>query len=135
MTTPFQSPIRNQADLETLWRALMGELGFSRTSVWLMLLEADGTPVPTLVPIDDIPTRPTQAVENLTGLLVGLVPAGGSVAFLLTRPGPDSELTPMERAWTRALQVVSRNVGATVWPVHRANDEALHVCRTDDLAA
>ena len=135
MTTDFHSPIRTQSDLEALWRGLMGELGFSRTSLWLMMLEADGTPVPTLLPIDGIPTRPTDAVEGLTGLLLGLVPPGGSVAFLLTRPGVDGPLTPSERAWTRALEIVSRNVGGAAWPVHRANDEALRACTPDDLAA
>ena len=135
MTTPDLTPVHDQTDLEALWRRLMGELGFSRTTLWWLLIEADGTPVPTLIPFDDIPTRPTDAVERLTAVLVHLVPAGGSVAFLLTRPGVDGPLTPSERAWTRALQIVSRNVGSTVWPVHRANDQALHVCSPDDLAA
>jgi hypothetical protein len=137
MTAHLDVPhtIHTQADLETLWTGLMGDLGFSRTSLWLLFLEADGTVVKGLTAIDDLPTRPTDAVENLTGLLSQVVPPSGSVAFLLTRPGPDSALTPMERAWTRALQIVSRNVGTSVWPVHRANDEALHVCSPDELAA
>jgi hypothetical protein len=138
MTTtpaPDLSPIRCQADLEHLWRTLMGRLGFSRTSLWFVLLGADGTPFPTVVPLDDIPSRPTQAVDNLTSLLTHLVEPGGSVVVLLTRPGADGPLTPSELAWTRALEVVQRNVGSVSWPVHRANDDALRVCSPDDLAA
>ena len=130
-----QPPIRTQSDLEALWRSLMGPLGFSRTTLWMLLLGPDGRPLPHVIQVDDIPTRPTGAVENLTGLLTGLVEPGGSVVFLLSRPGVDGPPTPSERAWTRALQVVGRNLGPTVWPVHLANDQALRVCTPDDLAA
>jgi hypothetical protein len=137
MTPHLDEPttVRTQAELEALWRRLMGDLGFGRTTLWLLLLEGTGDVLPVVVPIDDIPTRPTDAVERLSGLLVHLVPPGGSVAFLLTRPGADAALTPSERAWVRALEIVARNVGSTVWPVHRANDEALRACTPDDLAA
>jgi hypothetical protein len=141
MTTPSpgrpdqQPPIRTQSDLEALWRRLMGRLGFSRTTLWLVLLDADGRPTPVVIPIDDIPSRPTDAVEHLSDLLAHLVQPGGSVVFLLSRPGPDGPLTPSERAWTRALEIVGRNVGSTVWPVHRANNAALRACTPDELAA
>ena len=136
LTSPAdQPPVRTQADLDELWRSLMGPLGFGRTTLWTLLLEADGRVPGDLLPLDGIPTRPTDVVGRLTALLRHLVPPGGSVAFLLTRPGVDSAITPSERAWVRALEIVGRNVGTTVWPVHRANDEALHACTPDDLAA
>ncbi len=128
-------PVHTQADLESFWRRLMGDLGFSRTTLWLVMLDDAGKVLPTIVPIDDIPSRPTDAIERLTELLSHLVPPGGSVAFLLTRPGPDGPITLPERAWTRALGIVSGNVGARTWPVHRANDQALRACTPDDLAA
>lgn len=130
-----QPPIRTQSDLEALWRRLMGDLGFSRTTLWLVLLDADGRPTPVVIPIDDIPPRPVDAVEHLTGLLAHLVQPGGSVVFLLSRPGPDGPPTSSERAWIRALEIIGGNVGSTVWPVHRANDQALRVCTPDDVAA
>ena len=130
-----QPPVHSQADLEALWRDFMGPLGFSRTTLWIVFLEADGTLLPTVLPIEDIPSRPTDALDGLTEVCRGLTPAGGSVAFLLTRPGPDEPITPAERAWTRALGLVGQRVGATVWPVHRANDDALRACTPDDLAA
>jgi hypothetical protein len=137
MTPHLDEPttIHTQADLEALWRRLMGKLGFGRTTLWMLMLDASGEVLPVVVPIDDIPSRPADAVENLTEILSGVLLPGGSAAFLLTRPGADGPITTSERAWTRALQVVARNVGATVWPVHRANDEALRVCTPDDLAA
>ena len=137
MTPQLHEPttIRTQADLEALWRRLMGDLGFGRTTLWMLMLDGDGEVLPVVVPIEDIPARPTDAVENLTQILTYVVPTGGSAAFLLSRPGPDGPLTASERAWTRALGYVGRNVGPTVWPVHRANDQALHVCTPDDLAA
>jgi len=127
--------IRTQTDLEALWRTLMGDLGFSRTTLWLLLMDHAGEVLPVVVPIEDIPSRPTDAVENLTGVLTHVVPPGGSAAFLLTRPGADGPLTPSERAWTRALEVVAANLGPTRWPVHRANDVALRPCTPDELAA
>lgn len=132
---PDQTHVHTQADLEVLWRRLLGDLGFGRSTLWMLLLKDDGLVLPVVVPVDDIPERPTSGIEGLTEMLHHVVPPGGSVAFLLSRPGPDAPLSPAEKAWTRALAVVSSQVGATVWPVHRANDDALRVCSPDDLAA
>ena len=113
----------------------MGKLGFGRMTLWLVFLEADGSVLPAIVPIEDIPPRPTDELVGLTDLCRHFVQPGGSVAFLLTRPGADAPITPAERAWTRALGIVGQRLSSTVWPVHRANDEARRACTPDDLAA
>ena len=46
----------------------MGRLGFGRTSLWMLLLEPDGTPVPHVVEIDEIPARPDDTLDGLRDL-------------------------------------------------------------------
>ena len=125
-------PIRNRVDLEHLWRALMGELGFSRRCLWLLFLTPDGRPGP-LIPIDDLPDGPYDVpVDDLVALCREILQGpggGGSVAFLITRPGRDPWHIG-DRAWGRYLTAAAQelggeDVGGRVWPVHRANDAAL----------
>lgn len=44
----FRPVISSQADLEAAWRFLMKPLGFSGESLWFMLVEPDGTVVPSI---------------------------------------------------------------------------------------
>ena len=130
-------PVRTQADLHRLWRALMGPLGFGGRSLWMLLLERDGQPTKHLVQIDDMPAAPDEIMQDqlahfLSDLLQELGPC--QVAFLLSRPGRDG-LTEGDRAWASVLDGVVRREGLRVWPVHRANDRELVVIAPDDLAA
>jgi hypothetical protein len=130
--TPQETLIRNNQDLESLWRSLMGDGGFSRRSVWLLFLGPDGRPTPTLVPIDDIPPRPvSQFQENLryiTRELVGTQDIA-SIAMLLSRPGP-ATMTDEDRAWARALHEISGD-----WPPFLAVADSVQMFAPDDLIA
>lgn len=138
LTNPENTPpVRTQADLERLWRALMGPLGFGGRSLWMLLLEEDGRPTQHLLQIEDMPAAPDEREqEHLGHFLSHLVGDLGpcQVAFLLSRPGRDG-LTGGDRAWASLLTGVLSREGLRTWPVHRANDRELVVIAPDDLAA
>jgi hypothetical protein len=128
-------PIRSQADLEHLWRTLVGPSAFARRSVWFTILDAEQRSTPALVQIDELPQAPgDRGLDNLVEVCEHLIEPGGSVAFLLTRPGRGG-MTADDRAWARALTAAVRRAGLPAWPVHRANRDELVVCSPDDLAA
>ena len=130
-------PVRTQADLHRLWRALMGPLGFGGRSLWLLFLEEDGQPTPHLVQLEDMPAEPDeQTRDNLAHFLSDLFRELGScqMVFLLSRPGLDG-LTDGDREWASLLESILRQAGLRVWPMHRANDRELVVITPDDLAA
>ena len=132
LRTPHDTVIRNADDLQTLWRDLMGDGGFSRRSVWLLFLDEDSRPSPVLVPIDDIPTSPVPAfVDNLRYIARELVGADdfASVAMLLSRPGHKT-MSENDRAWARALGQVS-----PVWPIFLAVADSVQMFAPDDLIA
>jgi hypothetical protein len=126
---PDQMPaVRTAADLHRAWRALMGDLGFTRRTLWLLVLGPDGRPLGPLLNLDDLPDGPYDlGVDQLTSLCRELLDGpgqGGSLAMLITRPGRD-EWHVGDRAWGRYLTAVAEQVGGRVWPVHRANDREL----------
>lgn len=127
--------IRNQQDLEDVWHDLMGPLGFSGASLWVMLVSADGQPIPHLSKIEQADTPPDEGelagFADLVRALVDEFVPGGRVAFLRTRPGGPG-LTPADRAWARALYDVSRLSGVPVEVVHRACDHDLVPVPMDD---
>jgi hypothetical protein len=128
-------PIRSQADLHRTWRSLMGPLGFGGRSLWLLVLDADGRPTPRLLQVDEMPPRPDPAMlSSLVRVVSSMAEGAGQVVFLVSRPGSDG-LTAEDLAWASVLQEAARKAGIPVWPVHRANDQALLVITPDDLAA
>jgi hypothetical protein len=126
---------RTQADLELLWRTLMEPLGFTRSSVWLLLVGPDGVPVRQLVEIDDAHDPPdADARRQLAALLRDLVPPDGHrVAFLRTRPGRGG-LTRKDRRWAQALYAAARAAAVPCEVVHAANDARLVPVPLDELA-
>jgi hypothetical protein len=128
-------PVLTQADLFDHWRALMGPLGFSDRSLWLMLLRPDGRCDGLLTKIEQVPARPDRLLlDNLMGILDELLRGepGVRLAFLLSRPGRDG-VTPNDRAWGRDLHRAARAARLPCEPVHVANDVRLHVLAMDDL--
>ena len=131
-------PIRSQADLQQLWRMLMGPLGFGRRMLWLQLLDSDGRCTPMLPTIEDPPLVPEegevdQVVDFCQQLLDSEVPKG-SVAILLSRPGR-AGIGASDRRWAAGLTTAARRRGVRCWPIHLANDHELRVFTDDDLAA
>lgn len=125
-------PICCQADLHRLWRVLMGELGFARRRLWVLLVCADGRPVPHLIRVDEIPELPGGRLDGLLEMCQQLDDECG-VAVLLSRPGRDG-VSAADRAWAGALLDAARATGVSCWPLHVANDVAVRVVAPDGLA-
>ncbi len=131
---PFRPPVRTQADLERLWRRLMSPLGFSASSLWMVVIE-DDRPVPQILEIAETPHAPEDgAGEALAGVLGPLASPATRFAFLRSRPGgggPDAG----DRAWARALYDAGRVAGARIDVVHLAHDHDIVPITVDDLLA
>ena len=129
-------PIRNQEDLCRHWLALMRPLGFRQSRLWIGLIQPDDRMSAQVIQIDEIPrsanTKTCQPLLEMCERILGRGGAGGSVAFLLTRPG-SNPMNSADRSWARGLTVSARLLGVSMWPVHFANDVELRVFAPDDL--
>lgn len=132
----LEAPVRTDADLYKLWRALMGTGGFGTRTLWLIFLDTDGYPQKLIVPIEDLDPEPdAQFIGNLNWIATEVADGTrlGSVPVLLSRPGPTA-MTAQDRRWARALrehggQLLDR------WPIHLATTDRLQVFAPDDLIA
>jgi hypothetical protein len=123
-------PIITVDDARERVRDLIGHA--IRRQLWVMLLDADGWQLPTLIPVDGLPLLPenetiTRLVAAINGALSTEAP-GGSVILTLERPGP-AALTAPDQSWGTCL----RSSFGTVVPVtgiFLAHDEGV-----SDLAA
>ena len=61
MTTPplAQVPVRSAAELTPRWADLLDPPVFAVRSLWLSWLHEDGTTLPVVMPVDDVPRRRT----------------------------------------------------------------------------
>lgn len=114
-------PIRNQEDLCLHWRALMGPLGFCQSRLWIGLIQPDDRMRAEVIQIEEIPrsanTKTCQPLLEMCERIVGRRGAGGSVAFLLTRPG-SNPMNIADRSWAHGLTMAARQLGVSMWPVH-----------------
>jgi hypothetical protein len=137
LSEPFRPTIRTQADLERTWRHLMEPLGFSRSSIWMMLLDADDHPHPRLTEIQDCvgPPEPEglESFAEMARTVLGDVAPAGRWAFLRSRPG-GSTVTHDDRAWARGLVAACRAAGVPTEVVHLATDADVVPLPWDALA-
>ncbi len=131
-------PIRNSDDLCLRWRALMGPLGFGRPRLWIAFLAPDNMMSAQLTQIEEIPRSADpdmcRPLLEMCQHIVGRDGAGGSVAFLLTRPGRHP-MDDADRSWACGLTSAAQHLGVSMWPVHFANDVELRVFAPDDLVS
>jgi hypothetical protein len=121
--TPYAPVIRSQADLEDAWRHLLGPLGFSGHSLWLMFVQPDGVPLPHLSQVEDCVTPPTDVEQaNFVALLKTLrreMRKDERLVFLRSRPGRGGA-RPDDLACTpRAGPPTSRPTSSTSPPTTR----------------
>jgi hypothetical protein len=128
-TRPHPStPVRDDAELTERWRALLQLDGPpSRRSLFLAWLRPDGTMVPLLIPVDDVPLEPDRAaLANLIQVHAtvaeseGMEPAELHLAMLLERRGP-AGLSPDDHAWCSAIEAVVRDRDGIDCSVHVGN--------------
>jgi hypothetical protein len=103
-----ETPVRSAADLTRRWSDLLGPPRFAARSLWLTWFGADGRQVPIVMPVDDLPDRPSGTA--LTGLLqlheaVATEHLGGRghLAMALCRPGRPTP-THGDLAWAAAFR-------------------------------
>jgi hypothetical protein len=136
---PCRPTISTQADLEQVWRELMGPGGFGAASVWVLVIGADDRPVPQLIEISGVDEPPTatelpQLASFLSEHLEYVGDAGSRVAFLRTRPGSPT-LTDRDRAWACALFETARRLGRACEPVHLGTPGEVRPIPPDELVA
>lgn len=122
----YQPVIRTQADLEGVWRFLMQPLGFGGESLWFVHIAADGTMLPHVTQVEQLPASPdAEQVSDFVGFLHEVITQEGDVgervAFLRSRPGRGGP-TARDRAWAAALVLACRRVGLPCEVVHLATD-------------
>ena len=128
-STPYRPIVRTQADLEAVWKHLMGPWGFAPTvtghSIWMLVIGEDHRPYPQITEITEATEPPDdEMLEGLATLLSGLDAPGRRFAFLRSRPGA-SGVTADDLAWARALHAAARRAGVACEVVHRATDHDL----------
>jgi hypothetical protein len=136
MTTPYRPLIRTQADLEEVWRHLMQPLGFAGAGLWLLLIDADGRPLPQMTEVSEVPDRPDAETTSglahvLSEVLQGVEPAG-RWAFLRSRPGRGG-IDDTDRAWAAALYDMCREHDIPHDVVHLATDADVLPIPLDDV--
>lgn len=115
----------------------MGPLGFSERLLWMQFFEPDGRMTPVLSQITDLPQVPEAGLVDNLMMICGRLchdMAGGSVAMLLSRPGP-AGITVEERIWAQRLTEAAAAAEIALWPVHVANDHELVVVPPDELVS
>jgi hypothetical protein len=108
-------PVTSDAELTERWRGLLHLDGPpSCRRLFLVWLRDDGTMVPLLIPIDDLPLEPDRvAIGNLRELHSAVVDSEGvgqqdlHLAMCLERPGPATP-TPDDGAWCAAIESIVR---------------------------
>ncbi len=126
MTTPHLAdvPVTTQLELRRRWAAVLEPPVFAARSMWVMWLRPDGSTLPTLVPVDELPRRPDprttdQLVDVARTVGDEHAGAGGHVALALCRPGHPI-CTASDQAWADDLERATRAVGLGSWSLHLA---------------
>ncbi|MDH2414538.1 hypothetical protein [Nocardioides sp. CER19] len=133
----FRPVFRTQADVEKFWTTICHPLGWRTRELWVVLVDEDGEPFPSVHQISDLPQEPDahdvgRLLDGCRGLLEEFDP-GGSVATLLCRPG-EQRLTASDREWVRALTGIARGSGVVLEVVHVASDAAITPVPMDAVA-
>jgi len=140
---PYRPTVRTQAELEQVWRHLMGPLGFSGSSIWFLYIDSDDRVLPRIAQVEECDALPDEVgLTNFADLLRQLeddllADAGeqrGRWALLRSRPGrggPDQA----DRAWASGLATAIREAGLVCEVMHLATDSDLMPLPMDTLAS
>ncbi len=139
MDRPDALTVRDLDELQQWWRFVVGPWGFERRQLFVVLVAVDGTVMPSLMNVVDLPRRPDDEsldglAEVLTGLAERVGALDGSVAALWARPGvrgPSSD----DVVWLSALHRVLSALPMRAWPVYYANDDGPRPAVPDELVA
>lgn len=134
MDETYRPTIHTQADLELVWRHLMGPSGFAGRSLWMLRIEADRRVVPQVVEItecdEDIDPGLTERLSHLLRELEGEA-SGGSWAFLVSRPGRG--VHESDRMWARFVHQAGATSDVRLEMTYLATDAGITPLPPDEL--
>ncbi len=135
MDETYRPTVRTQAELEAVWRHLMGPFGYGGRSLWMLQLDENRQAVPHLIEIaecDELPDPGNGA--GLVELLRSLDESapGGTFAFLVSRPGRG--VHESDRMWARFVHEAGTRSGVSVEMTHLATDAGVVPLPPDDFA-
>jgi hypothetical protein len=126
MTTPRLTdvPVTTPEELCRRWAAVLAPPVFTARSLWIMWLNEDGSTLPLIVPVDDLPPRfgerDARGVLELATVVRDEQTGGsGHVAFALCRPG-HATCTPGDQELSDGLARGATGVGLSSWSLHLA---------------
>jgi hypothetical protein len=126
MTSPRLAdlPVTTPRALRHRWAEVLDPPSAGTRSLWLMWLRADGTALPLVVPIDQLPRDAdpdtlARLVEVAAGLRDEHTGGAGHVAAALCRPG-HATCTATDRGWADELGRAATAAGLTDWSLHLA---------------
>lgn len=126
MSTPrlTDAPVATPRALRRRWADVLEPPFFSSRSLWVMWLQADGTAVPLVAPIDDLPRRLDAVVARgvldlATTVRTEQTTDAGHVAFALCRPG-HATCTGSDQEWADGLARAAERTGLADWSLHLA---------------
>jgi hypothetical protein len=125
MTTPplAQVPVRSAAELTQRWADLLDPPVFAARSLWLSWLYEDGTTLPVVMPVDDVPRAPDlptlRGLVHLHEAVTEHSPDLAHVAMALCRPG-HTTITADDDEWAEGLHAVLDDAIEGSWSLHLA---------------
>jgi hypothetical protein len=137
-TSPTPGPdqtINNDADArELLSRALGPAL---RRQLWAFLLDAEGTQLPVVIPIDGIPVSPAEdelrSIVSSLGRVLDEFGPGGSILFALERPGAEAP-HGFDELWADSLHAAARDEGVDVFAIYLVHNDGLRMMKARSSA-
>lgn len=124
----FRPALRSQADVECFWTTICRPLGWRTPELWVVLVDAEGVPFPSVHQVAELPTTPDEvAIDHLLGNCRSLLEEfdpGGRVALLRCRPGT-ARANSADLAWARALCAAARRWGVELEVIHVAGDDGI----------
>ncbi|MFD1860520.1 hypothetical protein EHW97_13195 [Aeromicrobium camelliae] len=129
-------PVHDLADLAAVWEAIAHPIGFSEPSLFVVMIDAEGVLLPSVLDITENPPRPDpEHLGNLTWSIERVlehVAPGGSAASMWGRPGrPPSRAD--DDAWCRNVHEAFSAASFVAWPMFFATDETVGVVPADVL--
>jgi hypothetical protein len=132
--TPYRPTVQSQADLEEVWRRLMGSHGFGGRSLWMLRIAPGGEVVPRVVQIAECDDGPDPTMTSGLAKVLASLDAeapDGSWAFLVSRPGRG--LHESDRMWARFVREAGAAGGVRLEITHLANDAGITPLPPDEL--
>lgn len=144
MTTDLPEPAAFDPDLvfdhdDTIIETISGLIGpeeYTTPSLWFVLVDITGHPLPVVIPIDQLPQAPdpetsTRIFEALGEVLSDHAP-GGAVVVTLVHPDGGVVSRP-ERLWYSDLHTAAYRAGVRIRALLTVGRRGTSIIRLDDI--